>query len=109
MSSSTAAAPTVLCALALLGVLSVVSPARAERWESTPHETIDVDSIRKDGDGLVYYSKRHINIVSKQAFDCLRRVSYFVEEGRPWRSTGQAVSEGTIGAETMNFVCSHAP
>ncbi|MEK6699702.1 MAG: hypothetical protein AABZ10_11760 [Nitrospirota bacterium] len=37
----------------------IVSAAHAENWVDTGHETlIDVDSIRKDADGLVYYTQK---------------------------------------------------
>lgn len=92
--------------LPLFASQSLVSSASAENWVQTPfHLTVDVDSIRKDQDGLVHYRERHINLIYRKAFDCARRVSYFVEDGQPWKSRGHSVKSGTIGAEAMNFVC----
>lgn len=96
-------------ALVAIGLLFAAGAAPAEQWVATPfHLTIDVDSIRKDADGLVHYRERHINLVYNKAYNCARRTHYFVEEGRPWRTQGRPVVAGSIGAEAMNFVCSRA-
>jgi hypothetical protein len=106
MSLSMRAAPAALAAAALL---LAATPAVSERWVETPfHLTIDVDGIRKGPDGLAHYRERHINLFYNKAFDCAKRLSYFVEEGKPWRSQGRPVVAGSIGAEALNYVCSRA-
>lgn len=98
-----------LVALSLFASQALISSAGAENWVQTPfHITIDVDSIRKNQDGLVYYRERHINMINRKAFDCARRVSYFVEDGKPWKSSGHSVRTNTIGEEAMKFVCGRA-
>ena len=94
----------------LIGVALIlnVSVVRAEKWEDTGHGSlIDVDSIRKAADGVVYYNQRRKGSDSKYAFDCKNSISYYSVTGPNWKSSGSAVKPGTMGGELMNFVCSH--
>jgi hypothetical protein len=91
--------------------------AKAEDWQDTRHVTlIDVDSIRKDADGLVYFMEKQKyhdeedgpNTPRKAAVDCVKRVSYSaysLEYESDWRSKGHAVIPGTMGADLLDFVC----
>jgi len=92
--------------------------SKAENWQDTHHVTfIDVDSIHKEADGLVYFmekAKYHSdedgpNEPRKAAVDCVKRVSYSaysIEYESDWRAKGQSVKPGTMGAELLDFVCS---
>lgn len=106
-------------ALCLAAALAVsIAGVKAEDWQDTHHVTlIDVDSIRKDADGLVYFMEKQKyhneedgpNTPHRAAVDCVRRVSYSaysIEYESDWRSKGQPVIPGTMGAELLDFVCS---
>ncbi len=92
--------------------------AKAENWQDTHHVTlIDVDSIHKEADGLVYFLEKDKypfdadspNEPRKAAVDCDKRMSYSaysIEYESDWRSKGQKVIPGTMGAELLDFVCS---
>lgn len=92
--------------------------ARAEEWQDTHHVTlIDVDSIHRDADGLVYFLEKDKypfdaetpNDPRRAAVDCVNRVSYSaysIAYESDWRSKGQSVKAGTMGAELLDFVCS---
>lgn len=92
--------------------------ARAEDWQDTRHTTlIDVDSIHKESDGLVYFMEKNKyhheedgpNTPRQAAVDCLRRVSYSaysIQYESDWRTKGHPVIPGTMGAELLDFVCS---
>jgi len=106
----------ILCLGAALAV-SIVG-AKAENWQDTRHVTlIDVDSIRKDADGLVYFMEKQKyhdeengpNTPHRAAVDCVKRVAYSaysIEYESDWRSKGRPVIPGTMGAELLDFVCS---
>jgi hypothetical protein len=107
---------SVLCLGAALAV-SIVG-VHAENWQDTRHVTlIDVDSIRKEADGLVYFMEKQKyhndedgpNTPHMAAVDCVKRVSYSaysLEYESDWRSKGRPVIPGTMGAELLDFVCS---
>ncbi len=92
--------------------------AKAENWQDTRHTTlIDVDSIHKKADGLVYFMEKNKyhsdedgpNEPRQAAVDCVRRVSYSaysIEYESDWRSKGQSVISGTMGEQLLDFVCS---
>ncbi len=92
--------------------------AKAENWQDTRHVTlIDVDSIHKEADGLVYFMEKDKfhsdedgpNEPRKAAVDCVKRVSYSaysIEYESDWRAKGQSVNPGTMGAALLDFVCS---
>lgn len=103
--------------LAAVFALSSAS-AEAENWQDTHHVTlIDVDSIHKEADGLVYFMEKDKyhdeetgpNTPRRAAVDCVNRVSYSaysIEYEGDWRAKGQKVNPGTMGAELLDFVCS---
>ncbi|MFM9862451.1 MAG: hypothetical protein ACKVRO_02490 [Micropepsaceae bacterium] len=103
--------------LAAVFAMSIAS-VRAENWQDTRHVTlIDVDSIYKGADGLVYFMEKQKyhdeengpNTPHKAAVDCVRRVSYSaysIEYESDWPTKGQPVNPGTMGAELLDFVCS---
>ena len=107
---------SVLCLAAALAVS--LAGARAEDWQDTRHVTlIDVDSIRKGADGLVYFMEKQKyhndedgpNTPQRAAVDCVKRVAYSaysLEYESDWRSKGRPVIPGTMGAELLDFVCS---
>lgn len=92
--------------------------AKAEDWQDTHHITlIDVDSIHRESDGLVYFMEMRKfhneedgpNTPHKAAVDCVRHVSYSaysIEYESDWRTKGQPVNPGTMGMELLDFVCS---
>jgi hypothetical protein len=80
---------------------------------------VDVDSIRKGDDGLVYYTEnRQGNSLEYSAIDCQKRILYmlsswdlrFKESYKypDWRSDGRKVVPGSHGALLADFVCSRA-
>ena len=109
-----------------VAVLFVLAPAsRAEKWVDTGHAVlIDVDSIKKDKDGLVYYFEKRRSYdmdndgnpagtswgkKSKAAMDCDARLSfssYAIEYEADWRAKGATVIKGTMGEVLFDFVCS---
>ncbi len=103
--------PAAVFALSIAGV-------KAENWQDTHHVTlIDVDSIHKEADGLVYFMEKQKyhdeengpNTPHKAAVDCVKRVSYSsysIEYESDWRAKGQPVNPGTMGADLLDFVCS---
>jgi 4-hydroxyphenylpyruvate dioxygenase-like putative hemolysin len=91
-----------------------LAPAlRAENWVDTRHTTeVDVDSIDREADGLVYYMERYKYETdlppARAAVDCRNRVSYSsysIQYEPDWRSKGVKVTPGTMGAELLDFVC----
>lgn len=100
--------------LALLGAVFLSSQALAETWVDTGHVTyIDVDSIQRGPDGLIYYMQKykyHPDFPPQRAaVDCVRRLaysSYDLEYTPGWRSLGKPVSPVTMGEELLDFVCS---
>lgn len=88
-----------------------VSAAYAAKWVSTGHNIlIDVDSIRKAADGLVYYSDRDEIYPefgsSARAYDCQRGISYYSLSDANWKSKGSKILPDTMGSELLKFVCS---
>ena len=88
-----------------------ISAARAENWVDTGHRSlIDVDSIRKAADGLVYYRSRDTLYkeygTSTLAQDCQKGISYYSTTGPKWKSEGVKITPNTMGSVLLNFVCS---
>lgn len=108
------------CTIVLLtGItFSLAAPlAFAENWLDTGHVTlIDGDSIHKGSDGLVYYTEKDKyhsdedgpNTPRVGAVDCVNRIAYsaYRMDEPDWRTKGDAVIPGTMGAELLDFVCS---
>lgn len=100
-------------ALLVGAVLALAPLARAENWVDTGHAIeIDVDSIRQEADGLVYYYERNKydteRAPTRAAVDCRNGVSYSsyaLEYEADWRSKGTKVIPGTMGEVLFKFVC----
>jgi hypothetical protein len=114
MPSKTIAGPVLAACLFL-----PTSAAHAETWADTGHTTlIDVDSISKHEDGLVYYSERQKypddpadNPPSTGAYDCAKGIfysPYSIKYKKDWRLIGVGTIHGTMGEALQNFVCSRA-
>ncbi len=88
-----------------------ISAAHAAKWVNTGHNIlIDVDSIRKAADGLVYYndlSELYPELgPSTRAYDCQKGISYYSLTDPNWKSKGNKIMPGTMGNELLKFVCS---
>lgn len=90
--------------------------AFATNWVDTGHAIlIDVDSIRKGPDGLIYHLEKPKPSYNDEAptpleaaSDCVKRVSYSgysLKYQADWRSRGEPVVPGTMGAVLLDFVC----
>lgn len=108
-----------------VAVLMFLGPAlAAEKWVDTKHAVlIDVDSIKKAKDGLVYYDQKIRSYdmdkdgnpagaswgrKGKAAVDCDARLSfstYHIEYEPNWRTKGVKVIPGTMGEALFDFVC----
>jgi len=93
----------------------IIPSAHAENWVrvvSSPGEErsfldVDVDSILKGDDGLVYYRTQEDMGISPTAVDCQQRVYYVIGDGsRDWRSNGYPIEPGSETAQEADFVCS---
>lgn len=98
---------------------SFTSSAGATNWVDTGHAIlIDVDSIRKGPDGLVYHLEKQKYSYDDEAptpleaaDDCTRSVSYSgysLKYEADWRSKGVKVIPNTMGAALLDFVCDRA-
>lgn len=103
-------------AAAALMVFAFTPSAFATNWVDTGHAIlIDVDSIRKGPDGLIYHLEKEKYSFDDQAptaleaaTDCVKRISYSgysVKYQTDWRSRGAQVIPGTMGAALLDFVC----
>ena len=63
------------------------------------NHTVDVDSIRKDPDGFVYFTEKTPMGQSDSAIDCQKRT---------WKFNGEKVVPGSYGVALADFVCSRA-
>ena len=108
---------TILMGSTLGVFLFLNPPAQAETWADTGHTTlIDVDSIRKKPDGLIYYNERQKypddpadNSAQTGAYDCVKGIfysPYSIEYKKNWRSIGAKTNPGTMGEALQTFVCS---
>lgn len=108
--------PIKLAGVALM-FLAFAQSAFATNWVDTGHAIlIDVDSIHKGSDGLVYHLEKQKPSYDdgaptplEAASDCVRRISYSgysLKYQADWRSRGEPVMPGTMGAVLLDFVCS---
>lgn len=109
----------VVVGICLFGVASAAS---AENWvvvyeDEDSEMEIDLDSIRKGEDALVYYTSTiDYGIFSDfdSAVDCQKHLLYFdlletkKVHGANWRSQGEEVVSGSVGAYEVDLVCSRA-
>ena len=89
--------------------------AKAETWVrvvdnpggNTTYVDVDTDSIRKDPDGLVYYTESSDWGTETNAFDCQKRLKYSVDYwkrlGKDWKAHPLEISGITV--DIANFVC----
>ena len=88
----------------------IISSAHAVNFVDTTtmkDHAVDVDSIRRGDDSLVYFTEKTAMGLYDMAVDCQKRISY--NTGRPdWKSHGSKVTPGSYGATVANFVCSRA-
>jgi hypothetical protein len=99
--------------MAMLG-----SPVLAENWVTVARGiNIDIDTIRRGSDGLVYFNDKVSGSVSAMADDCQRRIDYTVSvdlnlpsryDFSDWRNKGNAVKSGSFGEQELNYVCANA-
>jgi hypothetical protein len=88
-------------------LLVAVSTVRAENFvevvdgsgKPIKNHRVDVDSIRKDADGFVYFTENTPMGRSDSALNC---------ENRTWKYDGSKVVPGNYGAALAEFVCSRA-
>jgi hypothetical protein len=104
--------------IALLGNQALAG----EKWIAVAHGdhgalNVDKNSIRRDNDGLVYFTDEMGGAVSKVAADCTRRVQYILSfaYGGPavdvpnWRKDGEVVKPNSSDDAEMNYVCANVP
>lgn len=96
--------------------LVFVESAAAMDWVDTGHAIlIDVDSIRQGADGLIYHLEKpkpsyfdEDPTPLEAASDCVNRIAYSgysLKYEANWRTRGQPVLPGTMGAVLLDFVC----
>jgi hypothetical protein len=97
-------------ALAVLGLISAASEARAANWVKVGEPSvvnIDADSIRKGVDGLVYFDAEDDMGVSPSAVDCAGQIFYVVGIDLPdWKANPFTIKPGSPTAKEAEFVCS---
>ncbi len=95
--------------VALLLLLAV--SAHAESWAPVYDDeegflAVDLDSIRQEADGLVYYRTDTDIGVVPVAVDCQNHIYYVVGSNIPdWRSRGSSYVPGSDTAEDADIVC----
>ncbi len=96
--------------------LAIISPAFATTWVDTGHAIlIDVDSIRKGPDGLIYHLEKQkysdgdeAPTPLEAATDCVNRISYSgysLKYEADWRAKGSKIIPVTLGEALLDFVC----
>jgi hypothetical protein len=95
------------------------SQALAENWVTVFDDepiwaSVDKDSIRRGGDGLVYFKSDGPDKADRAA-DCKKRIMYtlklYVMSGLDypnWRDDGRGVVEGSAGEAELQYVCANA-
>ncbi|MBI1919530.1 MAG: hypothetical protein HYS23_00465 [Geobacter sp.] len=99
-------------------LFGIVPVAHAVNFVDTPgaamkDHAVDVDSIRKGDDGLVYFTEKNPMGLYDRAVNCQERISYTLSFKEPqkypdWRSKGQKIVPRSYGALLADFVCSRA-
>lgn len=99
-----------------------VGPAIAENWvgvavnDDGSSLSVDKDSIRRGGDGLVYYKDDSGDQSDAMAADCVKRLSYTISmdlvigkhlDDPDWRTKGKAVQPGSFGEAELKYVCAN--
>ena len=102
----------------------LASQALAENWvpvayndEDGSSVDVDKDSIRRGGDGLVYFTDDQDATYSAEAADCPRRLIYLLSldlvigkhvDFPNWRNDGKAVEAKSFGEAELQFACANA-
>ncbi|MCR4299395.1 MAG: hypothetical protein NUV75_11730 [Gallionella sp.] len=112
-------AKTILELTTGICLIFFVSVAHAEKWvevfanKSGEFGEVDIDSIRKGDDGLIYFAEATEMGGADKAVDCQKRISYMLSmssrKNPDWRSSGIRTVPGTYGAKIVDFVCSRTP
>ena len=93
--------------------------AHAENWVVVVDEeigaSVDVDSIRRGSDGLVYFTVEYSE-KSDAAVNCETATAYtlklYVMDGYDypnWRNEGRAIVPDSVGGAVYKYVCANAP
>lgn len=93
--------------------------AHAENWVVVVDEeigaSVDVDSIRRGSDGLVYFTVEYSE-KSDAAVNCETATAYtlklYVMDGYDypnWRNEGRAIVPDSVGGAVYEYVCANAP
>ena len=93
--------------------------AHAENWVVVVDEeigaSVDVDSIRRGSDGLVYFTVEYSE-KSDAAVNCETATAYtlklYVMDGYDypnWRNEGRAIVPDSVGRAVYEYVCANAP
>jgi hypothetical protein len=110
--------------LAAVAMVLFASQAIAENWvvvAADPDEgssiNVDKDSIRRGGDGLVYFNEESDASYAAEAADCPKRVLYTLNmdlvigkhlDFPNWRSDGKAVEPKSWGEAELQYVCANS-
>ena len=108
--------------LIALPVAALAGQAIAENWVTVAantdgsHIDVDKDTIRRGGDGLVYYTDDSVDQRDAMAADCAKRLSYTLSmdliigkhlDDPNWRNKGKAVQPGSFGEAELKYVCAN--
>lgn len=105
-----------ITATACLWLLCSVTGAATQKWIDTGlHVLVDLDSIRRESDGLVHFTQRILDMRKSplppktSAYDCAKRVQYTSTSDPNWRAQGFEVTPTSLGEELLIYVCARAP
>ena len=110
--------------LTALPTVLLASQALAENWVTVASNddegssiSVDKDSIRRGGDGLVYFTDEQDASYSAEAADCPRRMIYLLSldlvigkhvDYPNWRNDGKAVEAKSFAEAELQYVCANA-
>ncbi|HXV18755.1 MAG TPA: hypothetical protein VD883_01620 [Candidatus Omnitrophota bacterium] len=103
--------------MAGFSIIWIASSAQAENWVGVVNNpggdpayiNVDVDSILRRDDGLVYFDVEDDMGISASAVDCQEQIYYVIGNNMPdWKSHPYQIKPGTNTAKEADFVCSRA-
>jgi hypothetical protein len=109
--------------LIALPLAAFAGQAIAENWVTVAadadgsHIMVNKDTIRRGGDGLVYYTDDSVDQSDAMAADCAKRLSYTLSmdliigkhlDNPNWRNNGKAVQPGSFGESELQYACANA-
>lgn len=98
----------IMAGICLFGISSAAHAVNFVDVSTTAkNHAVDVDSIRKGDDGLVYFTEKNPMGQFDEAVNCQERILYTVRSG-DWRSKGRKIVPRSYGALLADFVCSQA-